>query len=77
MPADYMLQKFMHNYQQEKQAANNYYSCAQQRTCGNASAPQKIIQATAEAGDANHAHRPSHVWRNCVADAPQDPNQHT
>jgi hypothetical protein len=58
------------------QGANNYYSCAQ-RTCGNADAPQKIIQATAEAGDARHAHRPSHLWRNCVADAPQDPNQHT
>jgi hypothetical protein len=76
MSADYMMQMFMHNYQQEKQAANNYYSCTQ-RTCGNASAPQKTIQVTTEAADANHAHRPSHVWRNCVADAPQDPNQHT
>jgi hypothetical protein len=77
MSADYKrLQKFMHNYQQEKQGANNYYSCAQ-RTCGNASALQKITQVTTEAGDARHAHRPSHLWRNCVADAPQVPNQHT
>ena len=50
------LQKFMYNHQQEKQGANYYYSCAQ-RTCGNASAPQKIIQATTEAGDVRHVER--------------------
>ena len=33
-----------------------HVSCAQ-RTCGNASAPQKITQATAEAGDARHTER--------------------
>ena len=56
MSADYMLQKFMHNYQQDKQGANYFCSCAQ-RMCGNASATQKVIQAAAEAGDACHAQR--------------------
>jgi len=39
---------------------NNFCSCAQ-RMCGNASATHEIIQAAAEAGDAYHAHRPSHL----------------
>jgi hypothetical protein len=75
--ADFIrLQKIIYNYQQDKQGANYYLSCAQ-RTCANAEAPKEIIQATAEAGDACHAHIASHLWRNYVADAPQDPCQHT